>query len=274
MKLDNKNLYLPVSAVIKEAIDMRGDVKLFKIKPEQKMDYTSGQFLMVSTWGAGEVPISISSTKGLQQHIELCIKNAGFVTSILCQLKAGDKLWLRGPYGKGFSTDVAKKRDVIFVAGGIGIVPLRSLINLLLIQKKHYGKLFLVYGSKNSREILFIEDVQAWEAKGLEIIMTVDEKDNKWKGNVGLVTEYLDKVRTDFKKACAFVCGPDIMIKAVMKKLFLMGIPESRIVTTFEARMKCGIGKCGQCYAGGKYVCTDGPVFTYKMIKRKKIYGP
>lgn len=270
----NNNIYLPFKAKIKHALDTRSDVKLFKIIPGQKVDYLPGQFFMVSKWGAGEVPISVTSTKGLQNHIELAIKKVGTVTTALHKLKKGDTLWLRGPYGNGFSTAIAEKKDIVFVAGGIGIVPLRSLVNFVFMQKKQYKNIFLLYGSKNPFEILFEEDLNAWGKKGLEIVLTVDVKDKSWKGNVGIVTEHLDSIKTDFKEACAYVCGPDIMIENTIKGLSSRGVPDKQIITTLEARMKCGMGKCGQCYHGIEYICTNGPVYTYGEIKKRKVYGP
>lgn len=192
---------------------------------------------------------------------------------MLHKLKKGDIIWLRGPYGNGFNIDIAKKRDVVFVAGGIGIIPLRSIINLVLMNKRQYKRIFLLYGSKTPSEILFEEDIRTWSKKGLKVVLTVDVKNKTWKGNVGLVTEHLDKIKTDFKNACAYICGPDIMIENTMKQLSSRGMPDRLIITTLEARMKCGIGKCGQCYQGTEYICINGPVYTYEEIKKRKVYG-
>ena len=282
--IKNKNIYMPFKAIIKNIVDIGRDVRLFQIILPNPLlstgrrggfaDYVPGQFFMVSIWGSGEVPISITSTKGLQKHIELGIKKVGMVTTSLHKLKKGDTLWLRGPYGNGFRTDTIRGKNIVFVAGGIGIVHLRSLINYILMHKKQYGKLFLLYGSKKPSEILFENDLRAWDKKGIEIILTVDTENKTWKGDVGLVTEHIDKLKTDFKNACAFICGTELMIEKTMKELSASGIPEKHITTTLEARMKCGIGKCGQCYHGTEYICTNGPVFTYEEIKKRKIYGP
>ena len=270
----HKNLYLPFKSVIKEVSNISSDVKLFKVLPEQKTDYIPGQFFMVSQWGAGEAPISVTSTRGLQRHIEFAIKKVGAVTTVLHKLKKGDNIWLRGPYGNGFNAGAAKKKDVVFIAGGIGIVPLRSLINFIQMRKKQYGKIFLLYGAKNPSEILFEEDLKTWNKKGIEIILTVDVKDESWKGNTGVVTGHLDRVKTDLKNACSYICGPDIMIEKTMKELTSRGMPDRQIITTLEARMKCGVGKCGQCYHGIEYICTNGPVYTYEEIKKRRVYGP
>ncbi|MBI4688310.1 MAG: FAD/NAD(P)-binding protein [Nitrospirae bacterium] len=268
MAKDN-NIYLPSKALIKDVTDLSCDVKLFKVMPEKKTQYLPGQFFMLSLWGTGEVPISITSTIGLQKHIELGIKKVGKVTSALHELKAGDTLWLRGPYGNNFNADISKGKDVIFIAGGIGILPLRSLINFVLMNKKEFGRVFLIYGSKNTSNMLFTQEIKQWAKKGLEIILTVDETDKRWKGSTGLVTGHLDKIKTDFKKASAYVCGPEIMIENTMKELSLRGMPDKLITTTLEARMKCGMGKCGQCYHGIEYICTNGPVYSYEEMKKR-----
>lgn len=270
----NNNIYIPFKASIKDVLDTGCDVKLFKVLPAKRTDYLPGQFFMVSQWGAGEAPISVTSTRGLQRHIEFAIKKVGAVTTVLHKLKKSDTIWLRGPYGNGFKADAAKKKDVVFIAGGIGIVPLRSLINFIQMHKKQYGKIFLLYGAKNPTGILFKEDLKAWNKKGIEITLTVDVKDESWKGNTGVVTGHLDSVKTDFKNAYSYICGPDIMIEKTMEELTSRGMPDRQIITTLEARMKCGVGKCGQCYHGIEYICTNGPVYTYEEIKKRKVYGP
>jgi NAD(P)H-flavin reductase len=274
MKQKNNNPYVPFRAKIKQARGTQCDVKLFSVIPERRIYFIPGQFFMVGRWGAGEVPISVTSARESQRHIEFAIKKAGSVTSALHSLKRGDVLWLRGPYGNGFHAADARGKDVIFVAGGIGIIPLRPLIYSVLKHKRQYKRFFLFYGSRNPSEILFKEDLRRWRKNGVTVILTVDESDQNWKGNVGLVTEHLDKIKAKFQKTCAYVCGPEIMIKNTMRELSLMGIPDSHILTTLEARMKCGIGKCGQCYHGTEYICTNGPVFTYEEIKERKVYGP
>ncbi len=293
----NNNIYMPFKAVIEEAIDMGCNVKFFKVIPIPPhpplskggrggfIDYLPGQFFMVSQWGAGEAPISVTSTRGLQRHIEFAIKKVGTVTTVLHKLKKDDNIWLRGPYGNGFNAAAAKKEDVVFIAGGIGIIPLRSLINFIQMRKKQYGKIFLLYGAKNPSEILFKEDLKTWNKKGIEITLTVDVhpvrntfsngvKNKSWRGNTGLVTEHIDKIKTDFKNAYSYICGPDIMIEKTMKELTSRGMPDRQIITTLEARMKCGVGKCGQCYHGIEYICTNGPVYTYEEIKKRRVYGP
>jgi NAD(P)H-flavin reductase len=271
---NNKNIYLPFKASIKEVLDTRCDVKLFRVTPGLSIDYSPGQFFMVSLWGAGEAPISVTSTKKLQRHIEFGIKKVGTVTTALHRLKKGDTIWLRGPFGNGFNADIAKRKDVVFVSGGIGLVPLRSLINFMIMHKKQYKNLYLLYGAKNPFEILFEKDIKSWDKKGIQITLTVDARERGWRGNEGLVTDHLDKIKTDFKNACSYLCGPDVMIKKVMEELSSRGMSDRHIITTLEARMKCGVGKCGQCYSNGRYLCTNGPVFSYAEIKQFGISHP
>ncbi len=279
MKAKPTELYLPLKAKVADVSDMTSDVRLFKIAPEKAFKYKPGQFVMVSLWGAGETPISITSTQGIQEHIELCIKKVGSVTSALHSLKAGDSIGIRGPFGNGFSVGGIKGKDVLFAAGGIGIAPLRSLINEVLrttspLKRGRGGVLQLIYGSRSPSDILFTDDVDSWRKKGVNVILTVDRKDRKWKGSTGIVTEHMDKAKILFKNAHAFVCGPHVMINAVMRELASRGMHDDKIITTLEAHMKCGVGKCGHCYAGGKYICTDGTVFSYKEIKQKNLFSP
>ncbi|MBI5025416.1 MAG: FAD/NAD(P)-binding protein [Nitrospirae bacterium] len=274
MKNKLKELYLPSKAKVMEVIGMTSDVKLFRVMPENPFKYTPGQFVMFSLWGAGEVPISITSTYGVQKHIELCIKRVGYVTSAIHCLKSGDDIGIRGPFGNAFPISDAKGKDILFVAGGIGIAPLRSLINEVIKNKKDFRKIELIYGSRNPSEVLFIDDINAWQKKGINIILTVDRKDKGWKGYAGIVTEHLNKTRVSFKSAHAFICGPHIMIEAAMRGLSSMGMQEDNIITTLEAHMKCGVGKCGHCYADGRYICTDGPVFSYRELKQYNLNSP
>ncbi len=206
--------------------------------------------------------------------MEFAVRRVGSVTTSLHKLKTGKTLWLRGPYGNGFHLDVTTKRDVVFIAGGIGIVPLRPLVSTVITGKTKDKKIFLLYGTKHPSAFLFQKDLKEWQNKGVEVIQTIDRKNRTWKGRVGVVTEHLDAIKSDFRNSCAFVCGPEIMIEKTMKELSLRGMPHRRIVTTLEARMKCGIGKCGQCYRGTEYVCTNGPVYSYEELLRRKVYGP
>lgn len=269
-----KGPYLPVTVKILEVTDMTSDVKLYAIERPEGFSYSPGQFLMASVWGAGEVPISITSTEGVHQEIELCIRKVGLVTSALHQLKSGDHIGIRGPFGNKFPFEGSFGKDILFVAGGIGIAPLRSLINLVLKQRENFGKIALIYGSRNPSEVLFVPEILRWKAEGMDVTLTVDVKTEDCPYCTGIVTEHFNRQKVDFKACWSFICGPHVMIKAVMRDLSLMGMPEDNIITTLEAHMKCGVGKCGHCYTDGKYVCTDGPVFSFPEVKKTGMSNP
>ena len=265
------NIYLPIRTTIKNVRTLSRDVKLFSLAVPEDFTYHPGQFVMVSVWGAGEVPISITSTHGVSEGVELCVRMVGHVTTAVSSLSTGDALWIRGPYGRPFPLNPDAK-DVLFVCGGIGIVPLRPLINRVLADRNRPGNVSIIYGSRNPSEVLLTGEVEAWTEKGANVLMTVDVCDiNDWKGCLGLVTEHLGKARVDFKNCTAYICGPHPMIASSMRDLSLMGMPDDRIITTLEAHMKCGVGKCGHCYCGGKLICEEGPVFSLKEIKQYKI---
>jgi len=272
--MGKKNVYLPVKAVVRDVKELAKDVALFTIVPTEKFAYQPGQFLMVSLWGVGEVPISITSTPDGGDGIELCIRAVGHVTAAVNSLKAGDTLWVRGPYGKPFPLDNGT-RDTLVICGGIGVIPLRPLINHLLNTRKKgkaAGNITIIYGSRDTGEVMFLDEVSSWEERGAKVIMTVDACDiESWNGCIGLVTEHIDSAGVDVKDCTAYICGPHVMIQAAMRDLSLRGMPDSRIITTLEAHMKCGVGKCGHCYCGGKLICEDGPVFTFEEIKTSAI---
>lgn len=259
------NSYIPLDARIETIEALTSDVNLYTLNILKGMEFRPGQYFMVSVFGFGEVPISVASNNN--GPLQLCIRNVGHVTGAIHSLKEGDSVGIRGPYGNGFDLEAARGRDVVMLAGGIGIVPLRPLINEIISGGEEFGKIILVYGAKRPDEILFVDEANEWEKAGVRVIGTVDCADEKWCGCVGVVTAHLDGLETDFKEACAFLCGPPVMIGISMRDLSDKGMPEDRITTTLEAHMKCGVGKCGHCYIGPEYVCTNGPVYTLKELK-------
>lgn len=262
-KNNNSNIYMPHEALISDVSQITHDVKLFTLELADRPSYGAGQFFMVSVTGRGEVPISVTSTP--EEPLRLCIRMVGHVTAGIHALTPGDRFGIRGPYGRCFPLDMfASKRDVIVIAGGLGIVPLRPLIKHAMRKRK--GKLYILSGSRTPSDIIYRDEINEW-AKSAEVRLTVDRRDRNWRGRVGLVTELLNKIRADFSRAVSFVCGPEIMIKSAMAELSKRGMPDENIFTTLEAHMKCGIGKCGHCYMGPKFVCTDGPVFSLRELK-------
>jgi NAD(P)H-flavin reductase len=197
-------------------------------------------------------------------------------------LKPSDEIGIRGPYGNPFPFEKATGKDILFVAGGLGLAPLRPLIHKVMDEKKSFKKIVLICGSRNPRDILFKDDVDSWQKKGLQLFLGVRkslqfflsarEKDNNPQGNPGLVAEDMKIPKILFKHAYAFVCGPPVMIDPAMNSLSSLDIHEDNIFTSLEAHMKCGVGKCGHCIAYGKYICTEGPVFSYADIKDRRLY--
>ncbi len=271
MKMEN--IYLPLKTSIRDVKEIAKDVRLFSIIVPDNFIYQAGQFVMVSVFGVGEVPISITSTPGVSKDLEICVRTVGHVSAALNGLTTRDSIWVRGPYGRPFP--VNGHQDTLFICGGIGIVPLRPLINQMV--KAHEasgnnGTVTVMYGSRNPAEVLFMDEIDSWVEHGANVVLTVDTcQIENWKGCTGLVTEHFGKARVDFKDSTAYICGPHVMIQAAMRDLSLMGMPDDHIITTLEAHMKCGVGKCGHCYCGGKLICEEGPVFSLEEIKKHNI---
>ncbi len=158
--------------------------------------------------------------------------------------------------------------DVVLVAGGIGFIPLRPLIQFFMNNSEEMQRITLFYGARTPQDVVFMDEIERWQKEGIKVVLTVDCADDSWSCNVGLVTTFLTKDHADFMNAVAYVCGPEIMINSSMKELSSLGMPDDRIITTLEAHMKCGVGKCGHCYTGSRYICTDGHVFSYKEVKK------
>lgn len=265
-----ENLYLPKIAVIDKIEPLTSDVKLYTLKYKnagESADYKAGQFFMVSVFGFGEAPISITSSPARKGFIELAVKCAGSLTSELHKMKAGAEIGLRGPYGNGFPVDSLKGFDLLFVGGGIGLAPLRSLINLAIEKKSEFGKITILYGARTYDDMVFKDELKNGWRKDVQVITTVDMGENLCDGNVGLVTTLLPKVKVDINRTKSIVCGPPVMIPFVLKDLTSMGFADTHIISTLERHMKCGVCKCNHCNIGPKYVCLDGPVFTYAEMK-------
>ena len=265
------NPYIPNLAVVDDVKELTYDTKLFIIsfkdkKAQKKFKYKPGQFIEIGVFGFGEAPISITSSPSAKGYFELCIKNMGNATNKLHHMKKKDTVYVRGPYGNSFPFDEIKNKDILFVAGGIGLAPLRSLINETLAHRNEFGKIQVLYGARTPEDMIFTDELKEWGEK-IKVLTTVDKGDFRWRGNIGVVGTLLTNIKGELKDTVAFVCGPPIMIKFVIKDLVKLGFKDENIITTLERKMQCGIGKCGHCNIGGKYVCIDGPVFTYKQIK-------
>jgi NAD(P)H-flavin reductase len=263
------NPYRPSPARITSIIDLTPQEKLFELRliddsAREAFDFESGQFVELSIFGVGEAPISISSAPSKQGFIELCVRNAGDVTGAMHKKRCGDIVGLRGPFGRGFPFLEMKGHDVLLVAGGLGIAPLKSLINHIHDDRHDFRKVTILYGSRTPAEVLFFEQFDMWRHRDdFDLILTVDQPDDAWTGEVGLVTKLFDKIDVDPASTYGAICGPPVMYKYVIAEMRKKAMDVDRIYVSFERRMKCGIGKCGHCGVGHQYVCIDGPVFNY-----------
>jgi len=247
--------------------------KLFEIAflDGKFLNHEPGQFVEVSLFGVGEAPISVCSSPTQKHSFEICVRKIGKLTSVLHTLEAGDEIGIRGPFGKGFDVSILEGNDLLIVAGGLGLAPLRSLINYVIDNRRDFGKVTILLGCNTPQSILFGDEITEW-SKRMDIVFqcTVDKADPDWKGNVGVITTLIPGVNLDAPRTFGIVVGPPVMYKYVIKELLKKGVPERQILVSLERHMKCGLGKCGHCQIHNIYCCQDGPVFRYDKIKDLK----
>jgi NAD(P)H-flavin reductase len=271
------NIYLPKTAIMDRVADEIPEVKTFYWHFEDDAEqrafrkFRPGQFAQVSIFGAGEFPASLPPSP-TEDETFFTVRSVGSCTAALHQLKPGDKFGVRGPYGNGFPMEDYYGKNLVFVAGGIGLIPLRSCIVYALKNREKYDRILVFYGSRSPRELMYLASLREWErSAGIECRLTVDRKgpSDEWDGNIGVVGSLFKIPGTDMpvNNTVAFVCGPPVMFRFVIKDLLNLGFKENDIVSTLERYMKCGVGKCGHCCIGVAYVCTQGPVFTYEQIR-------
>jgi sulfhydrogenase subunit gamma (sulfur reductase) len=270
--LENKNIYLPRLYQIMEIIPETSDIKTFRLDLEgENSSHLPGQFAELFVPGVGEAPISITSSPTQKGILEFSIKRTGLVTSAIHRLNPNDRLGIRGPYGNTFPLSDLTGQNLLFIAGGIGLAPLRSLINYVLDTEKrnHFKKVTILYGARSPQDLVFKWELKKWQNReDITFLLTVDRGDDQWKGTVGLVPNVLkENVQVNPLEWKSIICGPPIMIKFTIKALLEMGFQPPDIITTLEMKMKCGLGKCGRCNIGPYYVCKDGPVFTYQQLQ-------
>ena len=223
---------------------------------------------MICVPGVSEGMFSITSSPTVKEYQEFSIKKCGKLTDYLHSLNVGDEITVRGPYGNHFPVETELKgQNLLFIAGGIGLAPLRSVINYVLHNRENYGTVDILYGSRSADDLVQLKEIQeVWQkAPGVNVYLTIDREQEGWDGHVGFVPSYLKEIGFSTDKT-ALLCGPPIMIKFVLAGLKEMGFSEEQVYTTLELRMKCGIGKCGRCNVGSKYVCKDGPVFRFDQL--------
>jgi sulfhydrogenase subunit gamma (sulfur reductase) len=232
-------------------------------------DFRPGQCAMLSLPPVGEALFSITSAPDCRECLEFSIKEVGSVTRALHALAPGQELGLRGPYGNGFPVEALKGKELLFIGGGIGLAPLRSLINYCLAHRADYGHIDIVYGARSPADLIQRAEInERWPAApDTAVYLTVDAEFPEWSGHVGFVPSYVSELAFTPENRVAVTCGPPIMIKFVLKSLEELKFTPGQVITTLEMRMKCGVGKCGRCNLGSKYVCKDGPVFTLAELK-------
>jgi sulfhydrogenase subunit gamma (sulfur reductase) len=266
-----ESLYAPEFARLTSVQPVTEMEKLFTVElPDgQSLNHEPGQFVMLSIPGVGEAPISITSSPSRSNGtFELCVRKMGDVTGALHALEPGAMIGIRGPFGHGFPVDKMRGKDMLFAPGGLGLAPLRSLINQVLDEREDFGRVIVLYGAKRPAELLFRDELDAWAARDdVELHVTVDRGEGDWDGNVGVITTLFPKVSVDPHNTIAITCGPPIMYRFVLIEILGKGIPENHIYLSLERRMKCGVGKCGHCQINQIYCCQSGPVFTYDQIK-------
>ena len=247
------------------------DIKTFRVEAigggRAVEHYLPGQCAILSIPGVGEAMFSITSSPTLTEYQEFSIKKCGCLTSWLHQMEPGQQITIRGPYGNGFpvKTDL-KGKNLLFIAGGVGLAPLHSVINYVLDNRADFGTVDVLYGSRSADDLLDLDEIQnSWMKKDINVHLTIDRPQDGWDGHVGFVPNYVTELGFDPDKN-ALVCGPPIMIKFTLQALTGLGFKKEQVFTTMELRMKCGVGKCGRCNIGSKYVCKDGPVFRFDKL--------
>ena len=270
-EIKNSNWKLRKGKII-AAKQMTAAEKWFDIKLEDgSLDHEPGQFVQVELYGVGEAPISVCSSPTKRGSFELTVRAAGRMTNALHKLDVGDYMGIRGPFGRPFPVKVMAGNDLLFVAGGLGIAPLRSLINYVIDNRKDYGKVDILLGCRTPSDMLFGSEVGIWQERlDVNFLCTVDRGAPDWRGNVGLITTLIPGVTIQPERTFAVVVGPPVMYKFVIAELLKKNVPERQIVLSLERHMKCGMGKCGHCqidHPKNYYCCKDGPTFTYDEVK-------
>lgn len=266
-----KEALIPYVGLITDIRQDTPDVRTFRVVAPgggKLFEHKPGQCAMLSVPGVSEAMISITSSPTNKEYMEFSVKKCGCLTEALHSLEPGQMITVRGPYGRPFPVDDALRgKDLLFVAGGIGLAPLRSVINYVRDNRADYGDVDIVYGSRSMQDLVdYKEIIEEWEkTPGFRVHLTIDNPQPEWQGHVGFVPNYVKELNPDVRKT-VLMCGPPVMIKFTLGGLMELGFRKEQIYTTMELRMKCGIGKCGRCNIGSKYVCKDGPVFRFDEL--------
>jgi NAD(P)H-flavin reductase len=261
----------PLPFTVKQFIYETHDTFSLDLAPKNESDaiaFQPGQFNMLYAFGVGEIPISISGPATGDKGLIHTIRKVGTVTEALNKLNTGDTVGLRGPFGNGWPIENSKGQDIVIIAGGIGLAPLRSALYALLDQRDEFGEIALLYGVRSPKDLLFIKEFKMWQEKfGVQVKVTVDHAGSDWHGNVGVVTTSIPRVSFDPQNTVAMICGPEVMMKYSVAELKHLGTKDDSIYITMERNMKCAVGFCGHCQFGPAFICKDGPVFQYNRVK-------
>ena len=271
-----EQLLVPMMCRIDKVIQETPDIRTYRLKFKdegmmEQFNWFPGQFVEFSLLGSGECTFCISSSATREGYFDCSIKKAGVVTAeIHAQLDEGDDVGIRGPYGNWFPLDDLKGKNLLFVGGGIGLAPLRSLIQYCIDNRSDYKDFTILYGARTSADMCYKEEIEQWrQDPSLKVILTIDKPEEAWKENVGVVPKILEEVvKPVVANTKVITCGPPIMIKYTLLSLDKLGFAPENVITTLEMKMQCGLGKCGRCNIGSTYVCKDGPVFTYEQLKK------
>ncbi len=265
------DLFLPRVARIELVRDETPDTKTFGLTLRddgEALRFLPGQFLELSVFGFGEAPFCFASSPTRPELLEVTVRRTGQLTNALHTLRVGDEVGVRGPCGNGFDLAAAAGKDLLFVGGGIGLPPLRGLIWNVLDERERFGRVTILYGARTPTDLVYKDELAEWGERGdVEVLVTVDRAADGWTGNVGMVPTLFDKTELTPSSTLAYVCGPPVMITFVIQDLLMRRFGEDSIISTLERTMQCGVGKCNHCAIGHRYVCRDGPVFTYRQIK-------
>ncbi len=266
------NPYCPELATVREVIQETANIRTLRLTlddPEKmrQFSFQPGQVGQLSVFGVGESTFVINSPPTCKDYLQFSVMRVGEVTQRLHQLTVGDQLGVRAPLGNSFPVESMEGKHILFIAGGIGMAPLRTLLLTLLGKRERYGDITLIYGARSPMDLCYRYDFEDWKARGTEMVLTVDQEFPGWKERVGFVPTVLSEESPSPHNRIAVVCGPPIMIKFVLFGLKELEFEDRQILTTLEKRMKCGIGICGRCNIGSKYVCVDGPVFDFDQIR-------
>lgn len=274
-----RNHYKTYPLIITNIESQNASVSLFTLRPEDRKNikcstddkkiikcWWPGQFIVLSIPGFGEAPFAVCSSPNPCNEFQICVQNKGSLTNRLFSMSAGDEVYFRGPYGNGFPVSKLSKRNILLIAGGLGLVPLRPLIQVIINHPSEFGNIQLLSGCREEKMLLFKNEYALWK-KNIDLNFTLDSICDNWSGNIGIITTLIDKIPIN-KKPVAIICGPPVMYPPVIKKLLRQKIDENDIFVLLERRMHCGVGICQHCVlVNGKYVCKDGPVFNYAEIK-------